>query len=287
MNNTSNTNTLNNQVALGTVMLNEVSDSAKLDTQILLCFVLNKEINYLYTWPEKELTQEQLSTFNALLQQRLQGEPIAYITGVKEFWSLPFFCSPSTLIPRPDTEILVEQILQEAENNLNKVVHCIDLGTGTGAIALALASEKPEWKIEALDYSEKAVELAKKNANNLGISNVNIYQSDWFSQIIPNHQFDMIISNPPYIDENDIHLSQGDVQFEPLSALVANNSGLSDIQKIAKDAIAYLKPDGYVFFEHGYNQGEQVRDIFSQLAYKKIQTIKDLNNNDRITFAQR
>ena len=287
MNNTSNTNTLNNQVARGTVMLNEVSDSAKLDTQILLCFVLNKEINYLYTWPEKELTQEQLSTFNALLQQRLQGEPIAYITGVKEFWSLPFFCNPSTLIPRPDTEILVEQILQEAENNLNKVVHCIDLGTGTGAIALALASEKPEWKIEALDYSEKAVELAKKNANNLGISNVNIYQSDWFSQIIPNHQFDMIISNPPYIDENDIHLSQGDVQFEPLSALVANNSGLSDIQKIAKDAVAYLKQDGYVFFEHGYNQGEQVRNIFSQLAYKKIQTIKDLNNNDRITFAQR
>lgn len=267
-------------------MLNEVSDSAKLDAQILLSFVLNKEINYLYTWPEKELNQEQLLAFNNLLQQRLQGKPIAYITGVKEFWSLPFFCNPSTLIPRPDTEILVEQVLNEAAENYDEAIHCIDLGTGTGAIALALASEHSDWIIEAVDYSEYAVELAKKNAQHLSISNVNIYQSDWFSRVEKNNQFDMIISNPPYIDENDIHLSQGDVQFEPLTALVADNAGFSDIERIAKEAIDYLKPGGYLFFEHGYDQGAQVRNIFNALSYKNAQTIKDLNENDRVTFAR-
>ena len=267
-------------------MLNEVSDSAKLDAQILLSFVLNKEINYLYTWPEKELNQEQLLAFNNLLQQRLQGKPIAYITGVKEFWSLPLFCNPSTLIPRPDTEILVEQVLNEAAENYDEVIHCIDLGTGTGAIALALASEHSDWIIEAVDYSEHAVELAKKNAQHLSISNVNIYQSDWFSRIEKNNQFDMIISNPPYIDEDDIHLSQGDVQFEPLTALVADNAGFSDIERIAKEAIDYLKPGGYLFFEHGYDQGAQVRNIFNALSYKNAQTIKDLNENDRVTFAR-
>ncbi len=281
-----NNNTLHSQISLATSMLNEVSDSAKLDAQILLSFVLNKEINYLYTWPEKELNQEQLLAFNNLLQQRLQGKPIAYITGVKEFWSLPLFCNPSTLIPRPDTEILVEQVLNEAAENYDEVIHCIDLGTGTGAIALALASEHSDWIIEAVDYSEHAVELAKKNAQHLSISNVNIYQSDWFSRIEKNNQFDMIISNPPYIDEDDIHLSQGDVQFEPLTALVADNAGFSDIERIAKEAIDYLKPGGYLFFEHGYDQGAQVRNIFNALSYKNAQTIKDLNENDRVTFAR-
>jgi release factor glutamine methyltransferase len=197
-------------------------------------------------------------------------------------------CNPSTLIPRPDTEILVEQVLHEAEENLGQsAVHCLDLGTGTGAIALAIASEQPNWTVEAVDYSNDAVQLATKNAHNLSITNVKVYQSDWFSRVEQNSQFDMIISNPPYIDENDVHLGQGDVQFEPLSALVAENYGLADIERIAKDAIDYLKPGGYVFFEHGYNQAEQVRNIFTALSYEKPKTVQDLNHNDRITFAQR
>lgn len=266
-------------------MLEKVSDSAKLDTQVLLSVVLEKEISYFYTWPEKVLTTSQVSTFNSLIQDRLSGKPIAYITGVKEFWSLPFYCNSSTLIPRPDTEVLIEQILSEVEQRIKSKVSCIDLGTGTGAIALALASENPHWEIDAIDYSEDAVVLAKKNAKHLAISNVNIYKSDWFSSVESNKQFDIIISNPPYIDENDIHLSQGDVRFEPLSALVAKDSGLADIEKISREAKPYLKKGGYLFFEHGYNQAEAVRNIMSLLHYNQIQTIQDYAENDRITYA--
>lgn len=278
-------NSIKAQIEFGTSLLEKVSDSAKLDTQILLSVVLEKEINYFYTWPEKVLTSQQVSVFNALVQDRLLGKPIAYITGVKEFWSLPFYCNASTLIPRPDTEILIEKILSEFENKSKDRVHCIDLGTGTGAIALALASENSHWDIEAIDYSEDAVFLAQKNAKNLALSNVNIYQSDWFSSVEANKQFDIIISNPPYIDENDIHLSQGDVRFEPLSALVAKDSGLADIKNIAKQAKQYLKKGGYLFFEHGYDQGEAVRHIMSLYAYNNIQTIQDYAENDRVTYA--
>jgi len=282
-------NSIKAQIEFGASLLEKVSDSAKLDTQILLGVVLEKEINYFYTWPEKVLTPDQLSAFNELIQDRLSGKPIAYITGVKEFWSLPFYCNASTLIPRPDTEVLIEQVLFEAEENFKQAIgdkiSCIDLGTGTGAIALALASENPHWEIDALDYSEEAVALAQKNAKNLNISNVNIYQSDWFSSVDVNKRFDIIISNPPYIDENDIHLSQGDVRFEPLSALIAKDSGLADIEKISKEAKAYLKTGGYLFFEHGYNQGKAVRNIMSLLHYNHIQTIQDYAKNDRVTFA--
>lgn len=289
-------NSIKHQIELGTVLLEKVSDSAKLDAQVLLSFVLNKEINYLYTWPEKTLSTSQESSYNALLQERSLGKPIAYITGVKEFWSLPFYCDASTLIPRPDTEVLIEQVLAEVEENLldrntdkntdQKIdkINCIDLGTGTGAIALALASEKPEWDIDAIDYSENAIALANKNAKHLAINNVNIYQSDWFSNVDVNKRFDIIISNPPYIDEKDIHLSQGDVRFEPLSALVAKDEGLADIEKIASKAKEYLSKGGYLFFEHGYNQGSAVRNIMLALNFTGVKTIQDYAENDRVTF---
>jgi len=281
-------NSIKTQLELGTSLLEKVSDSAKLDSQVLLSFVLDKEINYLYTWPEQLLNDSQLTSYSALLQERLLGKPIAYITGSKEFWSLPLFCDASTLIPRPDTEVLIEQILTEAEEsvslNLEDEVQCIDLGTGTGAIALALASEKPDWEIDAIDYSENAVTLAKKNAKHLSIKNVNIYQSDWFSSVNKNKRFNIIISNPPYIDENDIHLSQGDVRFEPLSALVAKDKGLADITNIVEQATPYLKHSGYLFFEHGYNQGEAVRHIMQLAGFTQVTTIQDYGNNDRVTF---
>lgn len=277
-------NSIQKQIEFGTDLLKKVSDSAKLDSQVLLSHVLNKEINYLYTWPENQLTDNQFTSYNNLLQERLSGKPIAYITGVKEFWSLPFYCDPSTLIPRPDTEVLIEEVLNVTEESFTDNVNCIDLGTGTGAIALALASEKPSWNIDAIDYSDNAIELAKKNANNLGINHVSIYQSDWFSNVESDKKFNVIISNPPYIDENDIHLSQGDVRFEPLSALVAEKEGLADIERISTQAKQFLANGGYLFFEHGYSQGKACKDLMLKLGFSKVKTIKDYAKNDRVTY---
>jgi release factor glutamine methyltransferase len=260
------------------------SDSAKLDAQLLLCFVINKEQSYLITWPEKSLSQTYVDDYLALLARRIKGEPIAYILGVREFWSLPFFVSPATLIPRPDTETLVELVLEKyGEHNS---LHCLDLGTGTGAIALALSSELPTWKIQAIDFSFDAVLLAQRNAKALDLLTVTIYQSDWFSEVSKKTKFDLIVSNPPYIDSNDENLSVGDVRFEPMSALVANEQGLGDIKKITAQALEYLAIDGALFFEHGFEQGEAVRNILQGFGFTDIETVRDLNGHDRITWGK-
>ncbi len=266
-------------------LLESISDSAVLDAQILLAFTLDKERTYLLTWPERQLTAEQFQLFDCLLARRIQGEPIAYIIGMKEFWSLPLFVSPATLIPRPDTEILVEQVLAQFEPEQNKVVRCLDLGTGTGAIALALASEMPLWLFDAVDYSEAAVALAGKNAQHLAITNVNIYRSDWFSNIQAEQKFDLIVANPPYIDEQDLNLQQGDVRFEPASALVAEQNGFADIIHIASQARSYLTDHGMLFIEHGFQQGMQIRKLLTDLSYQEIQTVKDLSGHERVTKA--
>jgi len=271
-----------NWVTYGQELLASCSDSAKLDAQILLAFVLNKDRSYLLTWPEKELAKQDEQQYLALLQRRVTGEPIAYIVGIKEFWSLPFYVSPATLIPRPDTEILVELVLEHFADI--ELLHCLDLGTGTGAIALALASEQENWKIDAIDFNLEAVSLAKKNAENLQLTQVNIFQSNWFSAI-NDRRFNLIVSNPPYIDGLDENLSQGDVRFEPKSALVADEHGLGDIRLIAQQAHNFLFDNGALFFEHGYNQGEAVRRILTALGYVNAQTVKDFNDHDRITWA--
>ncbi len=196
--------------------------------------MLDKERSYILTWPDKEVTGQAEQDYLTLLKRRVIGEPIAYIVGVQEFWSLPFQVSPATLIPRPDTEVLVELVLEQF-GDLD-TLHCLDLGTGTGAIALSLASEQPNWQIDAIDYSLDAVKLAQKNAKNLQLTHVNIFQSDWFSAL-NERKFDVIVSNPPYIDALDENLSQGDVRFEPESALVADEQGLGDIKHIAKQAL--------------------------------------------------
>lgn len=267
----------------GQELLALTSDSAKLDVEILLSFVLDKARSYLLTWPEKKLSDEQLLQFTLLLSRRVEGEPIAYITGVKEFWSLPFAVSKATLIPRPDTETLVELVLDLYSDN--KCMTCLDLGTGTGAIALALASEQSAWKIDATDFSLEAVNLAQHNAKNLNLAHVNIYQSDWFEGVSKKLTFDIIVSNPPYIDVNDINLTQGDVRFEPTSALVATEQGLADIRNIAKKARCFLNAEGKLFFEHGYEQGKAVREILTDLGYKNPQTKHDLNGHERVTWA--
>lgn len=271
-----------------TIVLSNVSDSAKLDAQLLLAFVLNKNTTYLLTWPEEQVTIREFSEMQQLLIRRVNGEPIAYILGVKEFWSLPLKVSPDTLIPRPDTEILVEQVLnlfakESVENK--QTIECLDLGTGTGAIALALASEHKHWHIDAVDFNQQVVELAQQNAQQLNLTNVTIYQSDWFAQVNNEKRFDVIVSNPPYIDEKDPHLKTGDVRFEPKSALVAKNDGLSDIILIAKRSRCFLNNKGYLLLEHGYQQGQAVQQILANLGYKNIITLKDFARNDRVTQA--
>jgi release factor glutamine methyltransferase len=277
-------NAIANLINQGQKFLQSISDSAKLDVEVLLSFALKKERSYLITWPDKTLSDEELHCFLPLLARRMQGEPIAYITGVKEFWSLPLMVNEATLIPRPDTETLVEVVLEQYENR--KDINCLDLGTGTGAISLALASENSTWNIDAIDYNEKAIALAKLNAKHCSLPQVNFYQSDWFSKINSEKKFDLIVSNPPYIDCDDSNLKQGDVRFEPLSALIANDNGLADIKHIAQAARNFLALQGQLFFEHGFEQGAAVRNILLGLGFENVETRQDLNGHDRITWAK-
>lgn len=271
-------NTLKNAV----VRLQESgSDSPSLDAAVLLCHALDKPRSFLLTWPDKLLDAEQLTQFASLLERRLGGEPVAYIVGEREFWSLPLDVAPSTLIPRPDTERLVEIALDKASDSEGDI---LDLGTGTGAIALALASELPNRRVWGVDLKEDARQLASSNAKKLNILNCEFRSGSWFDPIESGTQFALIVSNPPYIEKSDPHLSQGDVRFEPLSALVAEDNGLADIKYISEVAQSYLQPGGWLMFEHGYDQGIAVRDLLASLGYDQVETFKDYGNNDRVTI---
>ena len=259
--------------------LRPVSDSARLDVEVLLCHVLEKDRSYLFTWPEKELDSEQQRQFDTLLARRQAGEPVAYLTGTREFWSLDLEVDESTLIPRPDTECLVETVLALLPEKKQRLA---DLGTGTGAIALALAYERPAWSLLAVDFNPKAVALAEKNCRALSLSNVEVRESNWFAAV-PEHDFDAILSNPPYIDETDPHLQEGDVRFEPASALVAAEAGLADIRHIANTAREKLRCGGYLVVEHGYRQAEAVQAVFAECHYKAIKTYPDLAGQPRLT----
>lgn len=255
------------------------SDSASLDAQVLLAFVLQKETIYLMTWPERDISKDQQNAFEELIIQRLNGVPVAHLTGTREFWSLPLKVNNSTLIPRPDTEILVETALQYC----SKDARILDLGTGSGAIILALASELPNADCLGVDLSARAVQLALENGQDLKLSNVYFKQSNWFDAV--DGLFDVIVSNPPYIEKGDVHLKQGDLRFEPLSALVADENGLADIRKIAQQAAKYLKNGGYLLFEHGFEQAVAVRELLTELGYVGVNTVKDYGGNDRVTMA--
>ncbi len=259
------------------------SDTATLDAQVLLADVLAVDRSYFYAWPDKVINPECEAKFEALITRREQGEPIAYIVALQEFWSLPLKVASSTLIPRPETELLVELVLEHISK---PNAFGIDLGTGTGAIALALASEQPQWQLLGIDYSDDAVALAQSNQQQLAITNVNFLQSSWLSNLDSNHyaSCDFIVSNPPYIDAQDPHLAQGDVRFEPLSALVAKNNGFQDIIDITEQSRQFLKLDGMLLFEHGFEQGKKVRDILTAAGFDSATTIKDLAGLDRATF---
>ena len=261
-------------------LLETQSDSASIDAEVLLQFSLNKNRTFLYTWPDKVLSNEVWLQFKHFIDLRLKGKPVAHITGTREFWSLEFQVNDTTLIPRPDTELLIETAL---ELPLADDANVLDLGTGTGAIALSLASEKNHWRIIAVDKIESAVDLAIQNRNRLQLEQVAIMQSDWFDSVSKN-TFDLIVSNPPYIDETDIHLTQGDVQFEPLTALIASNEGFADLFYIAEVARQHLTKSGYLLMEHGYQQGTKLRQKMQELGYQGVETKIDLGGNERCTI---
>ena len=260
----------------------QTSESPRRDAEIILEFVTGKGRTYILAFGETQLTEAQCEQLNALVARRQRGEPVAHLTGVREFWSLPLFVSPATLIPRPDTECLVEQALARLPASPCRI---LDLGTGTGAIALALASERPDCTVTAVDRMPDAVELANRNRLNLAIDNVRVLQSNWFSAL-SGQQFEMIVSNPPYIDEQDPHLAQGDVRFEPLSALVAGENGLADIMLIIDQSRRVLTTGGYLLLEHGWQQGEAVRDAFTRAGYQAVETCRDYGGNERVTLGR-
>lgn len=260
-----------------------LSDTAQLDAQLLLAHVLDVSTTYFFTWPDKEVSEVNKMAFEVLLKRRETGEPIAYILGEQDFWSLSLETSPTTLIPRADTERLVEVALELLPQGANKLV---DLGTGTGAIALALAKEWPAAQVIGVDYQTEAVSLAERNALRNGIGNASFCQSDWFSALADDAPFDLIVSNPPYIDPEDEHLSQGDVRFEPLTALIAEEHGLADIRHISEQAKHYLATKGWLMFEHGYDQGQAVRNLLQEKGFVEVATYQDLGGNDRVTVGR-
>ena len=258
------------------------SESARLDAEILLADLLKKNRVYLIAHNDDIINHSTQQTYNALIQQRIEGIPVAYIIGYQEFWSLPLNVTPDTLIPRPETELLVAHALEVLPIENTSI---IDLGTGSGAIAIALATERPNWKIVASDKCKQALRIAQDNAKKLGIQNIQFIESSWFDDI-PKQQFDAVISNPPYIPTDDHHLSQGDVRFEPQSALISGQHGLDDIQHIARHSKHFLKNMGRFMIEHGYNQKKAIHQLLFEAGYQSINTIKDYQGHDRITEAQ-
>jgi len=257
------------------------SESPDIDSKVLLCHVLACESSYFHTWPDKELSAKQETNFKELILQRQQGKPVAHLTGQRGFWSLDLKVTADTLIPRPDTELLVSLALEK----ITVKMKIADLGTGSGAIGLSLAQEDPSVTVFASDASWAALEVAKYNAVKYQLKNVQFWNGLWLDAIIDNC-LDMVVSNPPYIEANDAHLSQGDVRFEPMSALASGVDGLDDIRQIIVQAKRCLKPSGWLFIEHGYHQAQQIMALFTDAGFRQISSHQDYGDNDRVVMGQ-
>lgn len=264
-------------------LISSDANEARLEAQLLLQTALNVDRAWLISHENDALEANIHAVFQASLLRRLQGEPIAYILGYREFFGLELIVTPATLIPRPDTETLVETALAK----IPETKHCsiLDLGTGTGAIALAIAKHRPHANVVTVDSSLAALKVAKNNAERLQITNVQFLTSNWFDAL-EHQKFDVIVSNPPYIEQDDAHLKQGDLRFEPLNALASGIDGLDDIRQIIANCLIYLKPQGWLMLEHGYNQAEAVADLMADVGLVDITTIQDLGGNDRVTIGK-
>ncbi|HEY9210678.1 MAG TPA: peptide chain release factor N(5)-glutamine methyltransferase [Methylotenera sp.] len=256
---------------------------ARYESQLLLQHVLKVNRAWLIAHENGDLAADIQREFDTLIQRRIGGEPIAYILGSREFYGLNLAVTPATLIPRPDTEILVDIALEKIP--ANQTAQILDLGTGTGAIALAIAQQRPQAQVTGVDASKTALEVATSNSQRLHIANSHFILSDWFNNL-NDTRFDVIASNPPYIEEADAHLKQGDLRFEPISALASGADGLDDIRRIIDGCLIHLKPQGWLMFEHGYNQAESVRELMAETGLIAIETFKDLGDNDRVTIGK-
>ena len=256
---------------------------ARLEAQVLLGHALGKPRAWLIAHSDDRLDPEQTATFADLFDRRWGGEPVAYILGEREFYSLNFKVTPAVLIPRPETELLVELALARLPTGLSARV--LDLGTGSGAVAVTLALHRPEAEVVAVDQSAAALEVAQENAQRLGADKLRLVRSDWY-RALDEEKFDLIVSNPPYIAAGDAHLEQGDVRFEPPAALASGEDGLNDIRAIVRGAAVRLKPGGWLLFEHGYDQASACRELLLQAGFEQVASATDLAGIARVSYGQ-
>jgi release factor glutamine methyltransferase len=261
------------------------SADGAMEARLLLQQVLGVNRAWLIAHANDALQTNRDGEFQALLARRLAGEPIAYLIQQREFYGLTLRVSPATLIPRPDSETLVDAALEKIPHPSTKPITVLDLGTGSGAIALAIAHNRPQASVLAVDASDAALTVAQDNASELKLSNVQFALSDWYAKLAE-QRFDVIVSNPPYIAQNDPHLSQGDLRFEPLSALTSGQDGLDDIRQITEQGLIHLMPQGWLMLEHGYDHGVAVRELMAQAGLVEIATRQDLGGNDRVTLGK-
>ncbi len=257
---------------------------SRLEAQILLCHAMQQPRSYLAAHDRDPILPEQATAFATLLQRRLHGEPIAYILGEREFYSLDFKVTPAVLIPRPETELLVELALERLP--AGRSVRVLDLGTGSGAVAVTLALHRPQAEVVAVDQSAASLEVARENAQQLGTGKLHLIQSDWYSAL-NEEKFDLIVSNPPYIAAADPHLTQGDVRFEPPAALASGADGLDDIRAIIRGAAPHLKPGGWLLFEHGYDQAAACRELLVLAGFEQVASAADLAGIERVSYGLR
>jgi len=263
----------------GSATLKPHSDTARLDTELLLAHSLDTNRTHLYTWPEKIPDEAQQTCFLSLLQQRVSGVPVAYLTGVREFWSMPFRVTHDTLVPRPETELIVELAVELLHRQPGPV---LDLGTGSGVIAISIASEHPQCDIDAVDLYEGALDVARSNALANEVD-VRFFKSSWYDAI-DRDDYRLIVTNPPYIAEDDPHLQSGGLQYEPISALRAGDEGMADIAVIVAGCSAHLMNNGWLLVEHGASQGSATRQLMRNAGLVQVRTGKDLESRDRVTL---